>query len=134
MVEVGQELKAQHPAQADRHVGVAGKIEVQVQGRRPAAPSHAPATDMPPGTGQAGVPQLAQVIGDQQLLGHAHHEDLHAGGELLRGAGALVDLLPQVLVLDDGAGDQLGEQGDEGAEVQDTYRWARASPRYTSTV
>ena len=31
----------------------------------------------------------------------------------------LVDLVPQVLVLDDGTGDELGEQGDKGAEVDD---------------
>ncbi len=36
-----------------------------------------------------------------------------------RGTGPLVDLICQILILDDRPGDQLGEERDKGAEVDD---------------
>ena len=59
------------------------------------------------------------MVGDEHLFRHAHHKGLHAGGEFVRGAGPLVDLIPQVLIFDDGSGNELRKQGDEGAEVDD---------------
>ena len=128
VVEVGQELKAQHPPQAHGHVGVAGEIEINLEGEgqhpQP-GPGH---RQLRQGHGLVAVPQGPHVVGNEQLLSKAHHEDLHPGGKFVRRAGPLVDLIPQVLVLDDGSGDELGEEGDKGAEVEDVPLGTGISP------
>ena len=46
----------------------------------------------------------------------------------------LIDLVAQVLVLDDGAGDELGKQGDEGAEIDDVPLRPGVSPVHIDGV
>ena len=109
VVEVGQELKTQHPPQAHGHVGVAGEIEINLEGEGQ-HPQPGPGNrQLRQGHGLVAVPQGPHVVGDEQLFSETNHKDLHAGGEFIRRAGPLVDLVPQVLVLDDGSGDKLGE-------------------------
>ena len=119
VVEVGQELKAQHPAQAHGHVGVAGEVEVNLEGEgqhpQP-GPGH---RQLGGGHGLVAVPKHAHVVGNEQLFGQPHHEDLHPGGKFICGVVPPVDLVPQVLVFNDGTGNQLREQGHKSAEVED---------------
>ena len=128
VVEVAEELEAQHPAQAHGHVGVAGEVEVQLQGEGHHTQPRPRHGELVGGQGQDRIPQLADVVGQQHLFGQTHGEHLHAGGELLRRVGAVVHLVGQLLVLDDGAGDELGEQGDEGAEAHQVFGQLRVSP------
>ena len=117
VVEVAHELKAQHPSQAYRHIRIAGEVKVDLDGKGQHAqpgPGHG---QVPRRHGLVALPQHAHVVGDEHLFSQADDEHLDAGGKLLHGAGPAVDLISQILVFDDRAGDQLGEQGNEGAEV-----------------
>ena len=118
VVEVGHELKAEHTAKAGGHVGVAGEVEVQLEGEGHHAQPRTGHGELFRGERLVAVPEHTHIVGDEQFLGQTYHEDLHAGGELVRGGGTRVDLIAQILVFDDGAGDELGEQGDKSAEVE----------------
>ena len=118
VVKVLVEPEAEDPPQADGHVGVAGEIEVDLEaigGEAQPAPQHRQRPG--PLSGEAVLPQGADGVGQQHLLGKSHAEPPGPQSEVLR----RVEPVPQVrchrFVLDDGAGDQLGEHGDEGAEV-----------------
>ena len=119
VVKVLVEPEAEDPPQADGHVGVAGEVEVELESESGHAQPCPSSGELPGGEGQNGIPQLADVVGQQDLFRQAHHEDLHAGGKLLGGVGAVVDLVAQIFVFDDGTGDELGEECDEGAEVDE---------------
>ena len=134
MVEVGQKLKAQHAPQAHRHVGVAGEVEVDLEGEGHHAqpgPSH---RQIAGGHGLIAVPQHAHVVGNQDLLPQTDHKHLHAGAELINGGIPLVDLVAQVFVLDNGTGNELGEQGDKGAEVDDVALGPGIAPVHVDGV
>ena len=119
IVEVGQEFKAQHPAKAGGHIGVTGEVEVDLEGKGDHAQPRTQNSELSGAHSLIGLPQHAHIVGNQHLLGHTDHKDLHAGGELLGGGSALVDLIAQVLIFDNRTGDELGEQGNEGTEVDD---------------
>ena len=119
IAEVRGKLKAQHPAKAGGHIGIAGEVEVNLEREGDDAQPGPGHRELVQGEGLIPLPQQPHVVGQQDLFPHAHHEDLHAGGELLRRAVPLVDLVPQVLVFQNGTGDELGKQGDKGAEVDD---------------
>ena len=112
-------METEQLAQADGHIGVAGEVEIDLEGEGQHAQPGARHRQLAQRHGLIALPQHPHIVGDEHLFRHAHHKGLHAGGEFVRGAGPLVDLIPQVLIFDDGSGDQLGEQGDEGAEVDD---------------
>ena len=117
VVEVLQKLEAQHPPQAHGHVGVAGEVEVELEGEGQHPQPGPQDGELPGGHGLVGVPQHPDVVGQQDLFPQADDEDVDAIGELLHRVAPLVHLVGQFLVLQDGPGDELGEEGDEGAEV-----------------
>ena len=109
MVEVGQELKAQHAPQPHRHVGVAGEVEVDLEGKGQHAQPGPGHRQIAGGHGLIAVPQHPHIVGNEDLLSQADHKHLHPGAKLVNGGVPLVDLIAQVLVLDNGAGDELGK-------------------------
>ena len=134
VVEVGQELKAQHPAQAYRHVGVAREVKVDLEGEgqhTQPSPRHGQVRQR---HGLIAVPQHPHVVGDEQLFAKADHKHLDARGKLVHSAVPLIDLVSQVLILDDGTGDELGKQGDEGAKVKDGSLRSGVSPVHIDGV
>ena len=68
VVEVAHELEAQHPAQAHSHVGVAGEVEVELESESGHAQPCPSSGELPGGEGQNGIPQLADVVGQQDLF------------------------------------------------------------------
>ena len=119
VVEILQKLEAQHPPQANGHVGIAGEVEVELEGEGNDAEPCPQGGEFGAGGGQVHVPELAQVVGQQHLFGKAHGEALGPPGKALGGVVAVGELLVQVLILQDGPGDELGEEGDKGAEIDD---------------
>ena len=119
IVEVAQEIKAQHPPQAHSHIGIAREVKIELEGEGQDAQPSPCRGELRCGHGLVGVPEHAEIIGQKDLFRQTHHKDLHTGGKLLRGVGAVLQLIVQVLVLDDGTGDELREEGDKGAEGND---------------
>ena len=59
-----------------------------------------------------------QLVCQDDLLAQAHQEAAYPGGAVLPGLPAAVDLFRHRLVLDDGTGDELGEEGDVQGHFQ----------------
>ena len=116
VLKVFQKVEAKQMAQTDGHIGIAGEIEIDLEGEGDSAQPRRYGG----GGGHGGdlLPQGAHLIGDQHLFGQTHHEALHAPAGLEHALPAEHQLMLHRLVLDDGAGDQLGEQGDVRAHVE----------------
>ena len=111
VIEVLQEVEAEHLAKADGHVGVAGEIVVDLQGvAQGAQPGEGGGQAVPLAKGPVG--HHRQLVGEEHLLAQTHDKPAAPGGEVRPGLFAVVDLLGHRLILDDGAGDELGEEGD----------------------
>ena len=119
-VEVQREANIQHPRQADRHVGVAGEIEIDLQGvgERGVPRFEERQARAVGGGGESDVREAAEHVGEDEFLAQAEQKDQHAVGEVpgvgadhARGGHLRNDLGRA----DDRAGDQMREEGDEGA-------------------
>ena len=117
VIEVLQEVEAKHLAQADGHVGVAGEIVVDLQGvAQGAQPGERGRQAVPQAEGPVG--HHRQLVGEEHLLAQTHDKPAAPGGEVRPDLFAVVDLLGHCLILDDGAGDELGEKGDVKPHLQ----------------
>ena len=116
-VEILGQLVAEQVGRADRHVGVAGEVAVDLH--RVGEHAH------PDGrgaiqrrVGEDRVGEQGHVVGDGQLLEQAHQEELHAEVD----AGpvpvlAAANLRQEVLGADDRPGHEVREEQDEEQEV-----------------
>ena len=119
VVEVLQEVEAEHLAQADGHVGVAGEVIVDLEGVADGAQPGKGGGEVPRPLQQEGpVGHQGQLVGDEHLLPQSGDEPGAAGGEVVPGLLPVVDLVGHRLILDDGAGDELGEEGDVQPHLQ----------------
>ena len=111
-VEILLEGEAEHPAQADGHVAVAGEIEVDLQGVTHRPQPGQPQVQLPRRHGEHRVRHPPGGVGQQQLFGKARDEPPQPRQGQLRRQGPAVDLPGHVVVLDDGPRDELGKKGD----------------------
>ena len=120
VVKVFVKPEAQDAAQADGHVGVAREVEVNLKAEskepRPATRHRQRSGAL---GGQAALPQGPGGVGQQDLFGKAHGEPAGPFREVLRRDGPPDQLLRHGFILHDGPGDELGEQGHIGPEVND---------------
>ena len=78
-LRVDAELKAQHPPQAPGHVGIAGEVEIDLEGVGDGpAPGGQGSRRRRVGGGQ--VPELAELVGQQDLFRQAYDKELRPGG------------------------------------------------------
>ena len=122
-VEIQRKFDVQHAGQPDRHVGVAGKVEVDLQrigqGRVPGL-EEGQAFAGRRGV-EAGVGEAAERVGQHQLLGQPEEEQGETGGEVLSvGAddGGVAELRDDIAGTHDRTGDQMREESDEGGVGQ----------------
>ena len=114
IVEVFQKLEAKHPPQASCHIGITGKVKVNLQ--RVSQDSH-PGGEGPPFCLEK-IPQIAHGVGQQHLFPQAQDKQLDTGGKVMDILPAVLHLLRHILVPDNGTGNELREQGDIGTEGQ----------------
>ena len=126
VVEVFEELEAEHITKTARHIRITGKVEVDLEGiGEDARPRAQPAVLL---TGDDDrLAHGAHLVGDQHLFGETHTEDAHALGEVVERLTAVIQLIGDVLIADDRAGDQLREQRYIGAEGDDVLLHRRFS-------
>lgn len=79
-------------------------------------------------------PQGAGLIGQQDLFSQAHHETADPQGKTLKAFGPGVQLRGNVLVADNGAGNELGEHGHIGSEAYDIVLDRSSPPVYIDGV
>ncbi len=132
VAEVLQERKAEQVAQTDGHIGVAGKVEVDLEGEGDGAQPGRESRGL--FHGGDGLPDGAGLVGDEHLLAQADDEPLHAAADLQPVLPTLVELVGHRLILDDGAGDQLGEQRHVGGKVQDVPLGRHLAPVHVDGV
>ena len=120
VVKVTHKFKAQHPPQPYSHIGITGKIKVDLERKGDDAQPCTCSGELLGRHGLVSIPQHSQVIGQEHLLGQSDYKDLHTRGKLLHLVISVVDLVVQVLVFDDGAGDELRKEGHKGTKADDT--------------
>ena len=116
VAEVFREMKAKDPAEAHGHIAVTGEVEVNLQG----AGHGVEPCKQHRGLGglQKGGHQLIQHVGDKDLFPKPHHEASCAGGSVRQRVAAAGQLRGNVCIADDGPGDELGEHGHIGGQLQ----------------
>ena len=130
VVEVLGEVEAQHLTHADAHQGVAGKVEIELERvGDDAQPDQRGGSVGEAHEGDGGAvrhaddvrPERTDGVGQQDFLCQAEGEQGHAVLDLLELTAAFVDVetVGDVPVLDDGAGDELGEHDDVSTEIDD---------------
>ena len=120
VVKVLVEPETKNPAQADGHIGVAGKVKVDLKAEGQQAHPAARRRQRPGSLGrQLGIPQSADGVRQQHFFSKAHTEPAGSQGKVLRAVDPVIQVLCHGLVLDDRPCDQLREHGDEGAEADD---------------
>ena len=128
-VEVLGQAEAEQVAQANCHVAVAGKVEVQLIG---IAQQAQPRADR----GQLRVPREGRIddgrdrIREEDLLDHADHEKRPADISVGRPVGTVdaLDILLDLPEANDGAGDELGKQRDVRREFEEVARRRNHAP------
>ncbi len=116
-IEILQELEADHPAQADGHVGITGEIEVDLERVSQRAE---PGIRRGKRLGiERGIRNPAHRIGQQDLLGKAEDEQGDSGGKLLPGVRAADELIGHRVVADDRPGNELGKERNVASEIDE---------------
>ena len=116
VVKIFRKGKAEHVPHADGHVRIAGKIEINLEGKGQnphPCHSHAPlvwqnAADF--------RPEGAGLVGEKDFFGKPDEKAAHAEGKTIYGFRPAGQLRRNGLVADDGPGDELREHGHIGAE------------------
>ena len=126
MVEVFEEVKAEHFSQTDRHIRVAGKVKIDLKGK---------CDDPKPrrNYGQFavagnGAPQKPDIIGKQNFLSQSADEALDTFTEFVKGVGALVNLVDNGLIAHDRSGNKLRKQGDICPKGNDIFLYLGIAP------
>ena len=117
--EVFQEMEAEHPAKADGHVGIAGKIVIdlhQIRRRRNPRAAHG---QVRPIQSEQRIHQQTQVVCQYRLFAEAHQEAVHARHEIRPVFHAPFNFVRYCLIAHDRAGDQLREERHIQANVEE---------------
>jgi hypothetical protein len=118
VVEVLVEPDAEHVGQADRHVGVAREVEVDLERVAGHGQPREPGVQLGRRDAQDRVGHGGELVGDQQLLRQAAEEATDPVGELVDGERPRLHRPDDVGVADDGPGDQVGEEHDVERQVE----------------
>ena len=122
VVEVFGELESHDAAQADGHVGITGKVEINLEGISQGDQPGGGAVEGGEAGGKVGSIQYAihigpHDIGDEDLLAQTDYKAI----EPLKPVGiarfTVADLVGHLVVTNDGAGDELRKHGDVEHEV-----------------
>ena len=134
VVKVFREVEAQHLAQADGHIGVAGEIEINLEGVCQNADPGSAGGKLSQVVGFDFRPEHTDAVGQDHLLGKAADKGAHTlsdGGQI---DAALVQLPLHIRIPDDGPGNQLGEHGYIGAEVYNAFLYMNLAAVQVDTV
>ena len=112
IVEVLLEVEAEDAAQADGHVAVAAEVKEDLERIADRADPGRARGELAAAEGEDLVRQQAHLVRQQDLLRQTEEEAAHAPADPVEAEFPLLDLGGDVGVAHDGAGDELGEEGD----------------------
>ena len=122
IVEVLSKVEAEHAAQADGHVRIAGEIEIDLQGI-----GHGSQPGRRHGDGQQRrqekgvVGNLGHIVGQQQFFCQTENKPGHALGKIGPRLLAVEDFIGNLHIADNGTGDELREQGHIQSQPKDVF-------------
>ena len=128
VVEVFREGEAEKLSKTNGHVAVAGEVKIDVQG---VADGIEPGEEngrvlcYPPGGAD-----LSQQVGQQHLFPQPYQKTAGSQPEIVQILGPVPELGRNVLVADNGSGDELGEEGDVAGQVNGVSLGPYLSPVY----
>ena len=120
-VEVFDEVEAEEFGEADGHVGVGGEVEVDLEGVSEDAGPGDEGGEVAIACSEGGVGDEAHGIREEDFFGEPEAEAGEAEREFLDGMLPVPHLMGDDAVADDGAGDEVGEEGDEAGEVEEGF-------------
>ena len=127
-------MEAEHPSHADRHVGIGGEVEIDLQRIADRAK---------PGRGRAAhcarhgenrIRLLPKGVGQQELFPETHDEALNAGIDLIEILPAGYDLRSNGLIAYDRAGHKLREETYVKRHVEEILLRLDRSPVHVNDV
>ena len=134
VVEVLQVGETEHARNADGHIGIGAEVEVdlqQVGERREPRRRRRHVAQL---GAEDGIDGHRQHVGDEHLLRQAHDEALKAHRHPFPSDGAVRQLLVDIVVADDGAGDELREKRDVEHHVQQIALRRHIAPVHVDDV
>ena len=118
IIEVFQEMEAEHFPHTDGHIAVAAEIIINLQpigqGRKPRFRHGQPGVHLR----KKGICRHRHGIGNQHLFRKPDNKPAKAVRHLLRRRGTLSQLCGNVAVAHDGSGNQLREKGDIQQQIK----------------
>ncbi len=118
-------MEAEHLRHADRHVGIAGEIEVDLQRVADDAQPGRLEAQLRGRQGENLVDGGRHDVGDEDFLAQPDHESRGAAGEVAGSDGAGGQFPRHRDVADDRPGHQLREERDEAGEIEEVARGPR---------
>ena len=134
VIKVFQELKAQHFSQPNGHIGVTGKVEVNLEGKRNGSQPGRPGGKAGSRQRRDGIPQGAHLVGNQHFFAQTNGKSANACGKLRCGFPAMRKLLFHRFILHNGAGNQLREQRNVGAEGDGVFLRRHSPPVHINDI
>ena len=117
VVEVFEQLESEHRRKTDRHVRVAGKIEIQLytigEGSRPSEQAGRRRGF------ERGACDKSRGIRYQHLFRQPENESAHAERRAVERDLSVRELVAYVVIFNDGTGDQLREEGYVQKQVEE---------------
>ena len=134
IIEVLQEMEAEHFSKTDSHIGIAGEIKVYLEGvgqrtepgRRHGKLCH--------GKGRCRIPEKADIVCQQDFFAHAHNKAVDTFREIIEIFPAFLHLPCDRLILHDRARDELREHGNIGSVADPILLHLRISTVHVDRV
>ena len=126
ILEILQEVEAENSAQTNGHIGITGKVKVNIQQERNGihpVKQHGRFSAFPENLDQQG-----KVVCQNHLFAQAHQEPAQTVGQVFPGMAAVLQFLRHIHIPDNGTGNELGKQGHIGTEGNGVFLHLRSTP------
>ena len=126
IVEVFDKMKPEDPAQADGHVGIAGEIEIDLEGKGKGV--HPVKQHRRLGAFPEEADQQGEVVRQDDLLAQARQKTPQTQIYILPVRVSVLQFSCHIHIADDGTGNQLGKQGYIGSKGDGIFLSRNGTP------
>ena len=120
VVEVFVEMESQAASHADGHVGIARKVEIDLEGEGDDADPRAGGAEVVERTAKKLVDNFRELVGEEHFLAQTDQETISSFGKIGGADVAIANFFGHSAVAHDGAGHQLREHGDIEEQAAET--------------
>ncbi len=134
IVKILRKTEAQHLPQPYCHIGIAGKIKINLEGKRQNSHPGGQRAHLPQAHFRNRHPKFTHIVGNQHLFRQAEAEALHPAADRLQAGFPVVKAGLHIPVLHDGTGYQLRKHGNIHAEIQQVLLHLCFSPIHVNGI